>query len=384
MLNGVESAVKRPHVSSKPKKKSALRLSFGPGEIGAGASTEDDGDTTVFTPKKSNLSRLAMERNAERKSLRPSPSTESLTSRPGISEDRPSYSKDYLAELKQSTPSTPKDLGSLQSSEDEMALDVASKFGPFTTLGSGNPAIPTDAEIREKKERRARMAKAPDFLSLDGDDSEEERGQELLIRPKEKYTETRFASDDEDIAEGFDNFTEDGKISLGRKSEREQARKKRLEMEEMIQEAEGVGSDQASDDSEAERNEAYEVAQRRAGTYGQSGLSDAESRRPKTPPRIAPVPELGAVLLKLKTGLQTMEQSKAAKIRKLDELRTEKKDIAQREVWIQAQLKETGERYERLRLEAGTSNEAGGNLATNRGLDSMGTTPLALSDASDG
>jgi hypothetical protein len=385
MHNGVESAVKRPHLSSKPKKKSALRLSFGPGEIGTGASKEDDGDTTVFTPKKSNLSRLAMERNAERKSLRPSSSTESLTSRPGISEDRPSYSKDYLAELKQSTPSTPKDLGSLQTSEDEeMSLDVVSKFGPFTTLGSGNPAIPTDAEIREKKERRARMAKAPDFLSLDGDDSDEERGQELLIRPKEKYAETRFVSDDEDVAEGFDDFTEDGKIALGRKSEREQARKKRLEMKEMILEAEGVGSDQASDDSEAERNEAYEAAQRRAGTYGQSGLSDAESRRPKTPPRIAPVPELGAVLLKLKTGLQTMEQSKAAKLRKLEELRAEKKDIAQREVWIQAQLKETGERYERLRLEAGTPNDAGGTLVPDRGLDSMGTTPLALSDVSDG
>jgi hypothetical protein len=386
MRKGVESVVKRPHLSSKPKKKSALRLSFGPGEVGSEASTDDDGASGIFTPKKSNLSRLAIEKNAERQSLRPSPSTENLTSRSGVSDDRPSYSKDYLAELKQSTPSTPKDLGSLQTSEDdEMSLDIVSKFGPLATLGSGNSAIPTEAEIREKKERRARMAKAPDFLSLDDDDSGDERGRELLIRPKEKYAETRLVPDDEDMAEGFDDFVEDGKISLGRKAEREQARKKRLEMEEMIQEAEGAGSDQGSDDSEVERNEAYEAAQRRAGTYGQTGLSDAESRRPKTPPRIAPVPELSAVLLKLRSGLRTMEQSKAAKARKLEELRAEKKDIAEREVWIQAQLKETGDRYEKLRLESGSGTDANGENLASRGLESIGTTPVtALSDVSDG
>jgi hypothetical protein len=386
MRDVVESVVKRPHLSSKPKKKSALRLSFAPGDVGAEASTDDDGATGVFTPKKSNLSRLAMEKNAERKSLRPSPSSEILTSRSGVSEARPSYSKDYLAELKQSTPSTPKDLGSLQTSEDEdVSLDIASKFGPFTTLGASSSGIPTEAEIKEKKERRARMAKAPDFLALDGDESDDEGGQELLIRPKEKYAESRLVPEDEDMAEGFDDFVEDGRISLGRKAEREQARKKRLEMEEMILEAEGLDSDQASDDSEVERNEAYEAAQRRAGTYGQGGASDAELQRPKTPPRIAPVPELGAVLLKLRNGLNTMEQSKAAKVRKLAELRAEKKDIAEREVYIQAQLKETGERYERLRLESGgVSGINGDNLAVNRGLDSMGTTPItALSDASD-
>ncbi|KAF2435703.1 hypothetical protein EJ08DRAFT_717688 [Tothia fuscella] len=387
-----DSLVKRPAITSKTKKKSALRLSFGPGEGGPDTPAGDDGSSSVFTPKKSNLSRLAMQKHAERKSLRPSLSSESMSMRPGVSEDRPSYSKDYLAELKQSTPSTPKDLGPLRASDDEdlQVVDITSKFGPLAKLGSDNSAIPTEAEIKEKKERRARMAKAPDFLSLEGNESDEEGNRELLIRPKEKYAETRLVREDEDLAEGFEDYVEDGKISLGRKAEREAARKKRIEMEEMILEAEGVGSDQSSDDSEVERNEAYEAAQTRAGTYGQTGISAGNAQRPKTPPRIAPVPELSAVLLKMRSSLLSMEQSKAAKARKLEELRAERKDIAEREVYIQAQLKETGDRYEKFRIEAdalgsnGTEGHTEGrSLFTNRGLDSMGTnTPL--SNASDG
>ncbi|MBE7181771.1 MAG: hypothetical protein INR71_11300, partial [Terriglobus roseus] len=57
--------VKRPGLGSKPRKSSSLRMSFGPSETG------DDG-AGVFTPKKSALSRMAAERNAERAAaLRP-------------------------------------------------------------------------------------------------------------------------------------------------------------------------------------------------------------------------------------------------------------------------------------------------------------------------
>jgi len=102
----IEPVVKRP-ISSKPKKRSSLRLSFGPGDADA-ASGHAEGSPVVFTPKKSNLSRLALDNNAERKSLRKSLPSEQLPFRAGISEDKPSYSKDYLAELRNSTPSTPK------------------------------------------------------------------------------------------------------------------------------------------------------------------------------------------------------------------------------------------------------------------------------------
>jgi hypothetical protein len=344
------------------------------------ASDDDNTDTGVFTPKRSNISRIAITKNAERKSLRPALSSEDLAFRAGNAEDRPSYSKDYLAELKQSTPSTPKS----HLSEDESSkpdLDIASKFGPLATLGSSKSAIPSATEIREKKERRARLAKEQEYISMHPSDSDEER-LELLLRPKGKYPETRLVREDEDVLEGFDEYVEDGRIALGRKAEREEKRRKREEMEAMILDAEGAGSgasNASEDESEAERNEAYEAAQTRAGTYGSKREDGDGVKRPKTPPRITAVPELGAVLLKLRQGLAEMEQAKLVKIRKLEELRVEKKDIQEREVWIQSQLKETGDRYEKLRIEA---EAAGGGTngmekAEERGLESLGTTPLA-------
>lgn len=147
------------------KKKSKLRLSFGPGEVNPDAPSDDDADSAVFTPKKSNLSRTARAKNAERKMLRPALSSENLAFRAGNAVDRPSYSKDYLAQLKQSTPSTPKS----HLSEDDASkkdLDIASKFGPLTTLGANKSAIPSATEIKEKKERRARLAKEQEYISM--------------------------------------------------------------------------------------------------------------------------------------------------------------------------------------------------------------------------
>jgi hypothetical protein len=379
MRNLTEPKSRRPTIP-KSKKKSNLRLSFGPGEVNPDASSEDNADTGVFTPKKSNLSRIAITKNAERKSLRPAISSEDLAFRAGNAEDRPSYSKNYLAELKQSTPSTPKSHLSEDESASTKDLDITSKFGPLATLSANKSAIPSATEIKEKKERRARLAKEQEYISMHPSDSEEER-LDLLLRPKEKYPETRLVREDEDVLEGFDEYVEDGKIALGRKAEREEKRRKRDEMEAMILEAEGAGSggsNASEDDSEVERNEAYEAAQTRAGTYGSRREEGDGVKRPKTPPRITAVPELGAVLLKLRARLVEMEQAKLAKIRKLDELRAEKKDISEREVWIQGQLKETGDRYERLRIEAeavgGGTN--GTEKAQERGLESLGTTPI--------
>ncbi|KAE9977183.1 hypothetical protein EG327_007807 [Venturia inaequalis] len=374
----------RPAIS-KLKKKSKLRLSFGPGEVNPDATSDDaDAESAVFTPKKSNLSRIASAKNAERKSLRPALSSEDLAFRAGNAIDRPSYSKDYLAQLKQSTPSTPKS----HLSEDDASkkdLDIASKFGPLTTLGANKSAIPSATEIKEKKERRARLAKEQEYISMHPSDSEEER-LDLIMQPKEKYPETRLVREDEDILEGFDDFVEDGRIALGRKAEREEKRKKREEMEAMILQAEGAGSDgsiASEDESEVERNEAYEAAQTRAGTYGSKREGGDGIKRPKTPPKVTAVPELGAVLLKLRQGLAEMEQAKLAKIRKLEELKLEKKGILEQEVWIQGQLKETGERYEKLRIEAEAAGAPanGDNGELERGLDHLGTTPLVTTPA---
>jgi len=310
-----------------------------------------------------------------------------------VDEDRPSYSKDYLAELKNSTPSTPKDLTpSAEEEEEARALDITSKFGPTATLTpTPEPfsVIPTEAEIQEKKARRARLAKEQGAYDEDSkeqpwasDDSDDEfranRG-EISLRPKDKYPETRLIHEDEDIAEGFDEYVEDGNIALGRKAERELERRRRAEMAEMINQAERGSDDDGTADSEEERNAAYEAAQTRAGIGRKAAQEkDAGSR---TPPKITPLPDLGEVLQRLQNDVRDKEQRRAMILQKMEELKEEKVRIADRQKYLQEQLQKTGEEYEKLRLEAGMAavpvngNEEG-KFIVNRGLDSMGTTPV--------
>ena len=339
----------------------------------------ETGTAEVFTPKKSNLSRQAMEKNAVRKSLAHSLGSDRLPIRVGDADDRPSYSKDYILELKSSTPSTPKVTESLSAEENEAekAIDVVSKFGHLDEVRD-NALIPTEAEIREKKQRRARLAQEQDFVSLSDDD---ERDQISLL-PRRKKEESRLVREDEDFGEGFDEFVEDGKISLGKKAEREQSRRRRTEMQGMIEDAENVSGDD-SDDSETERNAAYEAAQTRAGTYASTKETNGRVARPKTPPKITPLPSLTATLCLLQVALNNIESQRMQKAKAMDDLRHQKAEVAAREVEIQALLKTAGESYEELRADAGAnvsdgtaSNGGADPLILGRGLESLGNTPI--------
>ncbi|OMP87409.1 hypothetical protein BK809_0007495 [Diplodia seriata] len=245
-------------------------------------------------------------------------------------------------------------------------------------------------------------------MSLDGDEAKErtvyddenaydsddlDRPRDVTIRTtiKEKYPEGRLVREDEDVAEGFDEFVEDGRISLGRKAEREAARKRREEMASMIADAEGGGSgDDGSDDSEDERNAAYVAAQTKAGTYGSRDKNADDPQRPRTPPKISSLPELGGVLARLRASLKEQEEVKAARVRRMEELAREKTDISSQESWIQSQLKIAGEKYEKLRIEAGGAggaatpvNGVDSAAASERGLDSLGGTPAPVGSGED-
>jgi hypothetical protein len=371
------AVVKRPTIG-KAKKRSSLRISFGPdGDSNDG---DESSDAAVITPKKSNLSRIALEKSAQLRARSPLvPETANPTE----------YSKDYIAELRKSTPSTPRDLKpSAEEQEETQALDIASKFGPIASLETSS-AIPTEAEIQEKKARRRRLAQEENALDDEdrawasddqGEDEFRQHRNEISLRPKDKYAERRLVHDDEDIAEGFNDFVEDGKISLGRKSEREAQRRRRAEMAELINHAEGGLGDDGSDDSDEERNTAFAAAQSRAGRYGQK-FEDEEDGT-KTPPRITPLPDLDEVLEGLTIDIQTRKQKKDMILQKLADLKDDKVRIEERKKYLQEQLQKTGEEYEKLRQESGlpaipASSMDGGRLITERGLDSLGTTPLA-------
>ncbi|RAK76435.1 uncharacterized protein BO72DRAFT_469328 [Aspergillus fijiensis CBS 313.89] len=371
--------VKRPS-DFKTKQKSKLRLSFGPGET---SMTDNSGDgedeSEVVMPKRHGLGRRVLEKSAFQRSLTPSGAGNPPSLRVGPEQDRPSYSQDYLKELRESTPSTPKATSTEEEEKKEKTIDVAAKFGEVMKV-SAPAAIPSEAEIREKKARRARLAKEhgslstteKDFISLDvgGDDDDDEWD---LQGRREQAEDTRLVRDDEDFAEGFDEFVEDGRISLGRKAEREQQRRQREEMRELIEDAEALSEE---DDSDVEEKAAYEAKQTRAAM----GNSHRDSiGRPKTPPKVTSLPRLAHSLERLRMNLAVLEKSKAQMVDRMEELRKEKADIAVREVEIQVLIKEAGDTYEKLKQEAEASSGVEGNqsaaddFANSRGLEGLGT-----------
>ena len=365
--------IKRPVF--KPRKSTSSRKSLGPTSV----DDEEDSAESVVTPKRSGLSRVAIQRNASKRSSllasqlpRRSPEEND--------DDRPSYSADALRELKDSTPATPKDLGTVEDvAIGTQALDLSSKFGAslarYDQSSGQSSAIPSATEIAEKKARRARLAKeeAAEYISLDPDDPNldddedldenvmrNERGQ-LVLKPKtDKYglSESRLVHEDEDIMENFDDFTEDGKISLGRKAEAEAAKKRKQDMAAQIAEAEGA-SDDDSDDSERARTDAFVANQTRHGTYTQtSAETEATNQRPKTPPIITPLPTLDSVVERLRAQLAEMQTSRMQKLQEMESLQREKVHLAEQEVRIQSALKETAEKFAALRKEKGLDAEA--------------------------
>lgn len=374
LTNKAEPVVRKP--VSKSKRKSKLNLSFGVGGTSMTDDVSDEGEVVI--PKKTGIRRNVLDRASNR---RPLNSSETLPVRVGRDDDRPSYSKDYLQELRNSTPSTPKNV-SRPDTEDEKdkALDIAGKFGEVAKYTRPS-AIPSEAEIREKKERRSRLAKEQEYISLN-DTGIEDDEDEWSLSKKPLETDTRLVRDDEDFAEGFDEYVEDGRIAMGKRAEIEQKRRHRANMKELINDAEDLSDE---DDSETERRAAYESAQTRAGMDGLKRDTEEPVTRPKTPPKITSLPTLASKLAGLRMNVVEMENNKTQLVNRLEELRKEKVEISERETEIQNLLKEAGEKYEKLRAEAGQTATTeklitGNEVGADRGLDNLATMSLPAPD----
>lgn len=376
----MRAEIKRPLF--KPRKSTSSRKSLGLTPLDH--DEEEDSAESVVTPKRAGLSRVAIQRNASKRSSllasqlpRRSPGEED-------DDDRPKYSADALLELRDSTPATPKEFGTVEDvAAGTQALDLSAKFGAslarYDHLSGQSSAIPSATEIAEKKARRARLAREeaaeyisldPDDPNLDDDDDEDldenvmrnERGQ-LVLKPKEdKYglSESRLVHEDEDIMENFDEFTEDGKISLGKKAEAEAARKRKQDMAAQIAEAEGASDAEDSDDSERARTDAFVANQTRHGIYNNphstttpAAALDLTAHRPKTPPIITPLPTVTIVAQRLEAQLASMQAARTQKLQEMRRLQREKIDLAEQEVRIQQALKETAEKFSHLRKEKG-------------------------------
>jgi predicted nucleic acid-binding Zn-ribbon protein len=92
------------------------------------------------------------------------------------------------------------------------------------------------------------------------------------------------------------------------------------------------------------------------------------------------------MLESLQIEVRTKQQRKDTILNKLQELKDDKVRIEERKKFLQEQLQKTGEEYEKLRVESGLPAlpaNGDGRLITERGLDSLGTTPLAGRSSED-
>jgi hypothetical protein len=367
-----------------------------------------------FTPKKP-LGQRLLEKNALRRTSSLQSLTGSLPVRFGGEEERPKYSKEYLEELQSSTPNTPQNLASggeemeLDESELEGAVVVQSTDVAAPSTPSAAAHILTEAEIRERKERRARLAHEAEFISLEdgSDDEETERGQggRMSVNFPTKKKESRLIAEDEDLGEGYDEFVSDGGLALGKKAEREAAKRHRQEMAELIQAAE-EGSEAETDDSEAERRAAYEAAQRRAGMDGlhrphdPDGMDmDGAMTGPDAIPRMKPLPKMNEVLQRMRDIVQGLEDQVTKKRARIEDLEKEKEEILAREKEVQEILNQAGAKYQALVASAGgqagdiekmVSGQSplrppppgmtGDFQPVERGLESFGATPTRRDD----
>lgn len=329
------------------KKNISSRLSFQVGDLLTGDEAEALEDKINTLPIKTALK----PRDIGRNQVHGIPTNQSLPRQPGNDDEgRQCYSKEYLNELKNLTPVAPKDLCSNHTlTEHKDEIFTAGTDEQMAVMAHNIPAIiPSQAEIQEKKDRRARLAIEKDFISLEPQTGEMDQ---VIFKKREKKAESRLVREDEDFGEGFDEFVEDGRIALGKDQERQARRRQLKEMAELIEQAE-CSSDETSDDSEVERCTAYERAQTRAGMDGLHKPDFDEDRSTTQIPRITPLPIFSECFERLKNKIQSTETGLSELRKKLQDSEQEQREITAREVEVQGLLKQAGERFTALTTSA--------------------------------
>lgn len=199
----------------------------------------------------------------------------------------------------------------------------------------------------------------------------------LILRPKDKYgvAESRLVREDEDVMEGFDEFTGDtgARVRMDESTRGGERERRKTEMAERIAAAEAEEGSEEGGESERERNEAFEAAQTRRGNFaGSREDEDGEGARPRTPPKIAPLPSLDGVIARLRAQLAEMQTARMERVGEMEALAREKVRIGEEEVRIQRALRETGEKFEALRREKGIASGApGSGVVTKEGTPAL-------------
>lgn len=245
---------------------------------------------------------------------------------------RPVYTKEYLSQLRESTPSTPRDVSRYLSDDSLESADSA----PNQTA---RPAeILDEAVVRALKERRRARARGEDYLSLNDDnDDTKRRGRD---------------SDDEDIYRDF----VDEPVRLQKNMEAAQQKHKKEQIQEALYHSDSEAMSEV-DNNEWENQQIAKVQP--------TLVKSAKRNIHAMPTEIPPVPTYAAALVRLKEKLDTMKSRRTELLQIMEQLDKESEEIKERENAVQESLTKAGKEYEMLREEFRGSG-------ANRGLDEVG------------
>jgi hypothetical protein len=331
---------------SQPSKKSRLKLSFDAEDVlsfNIGNNMKEATEQEAFVPERSELSKkLANEKSTELKGRKfklklyvinlhvKLTHRDSLptASSADIPPSRSVYTRDYLTQLRNSTPSIPKDL-SLYLSDDS----------PISDATPAQPTLPPteildEAIVRALKERRHDRSR--DYLSLDQNNA----------------TKPAKADSDE---ETYHTYVEEP-VRLQKNMEVAQKKYKH----DQIQEALYKSDSDAMSSVDGDEWENQQIAKAHP-TLVRKGRRDVHS----IPDVIPPIPTLDSVMKRMRGQLAEMKAKRTEMAEMLIQLEMEREEVNNREEAIQEKLEKVGKEYEELREDFTASG-------ANRRLDEIG------------
>ncbi|KAK9240579.1 nineteen complex-related protein 2-domain-containing protein [Lipomyces kononenkoae] len=272
----------------------------------------------------------------------------------------PMYSKAYLDELRDSTPTTPAEYtNSGMNADEEGDLDMLddSRYTVDTAEGDDVSAIPDEALINHLIERRHKKAESfrkDEFISLDDEADNDEAQSDMdgvEMDDKHEHERTSRLQREDDVLENeYEMLAEgsDGRIPLSATQEAAQKMQRRRDIEEMINDREDeegqvgeeygyIGENDSGSDS------GWEQAQIRKGAFGSRAFStkQAEVRGNGIPKQsgtrqpsfrvLQQLPDLESVIKRLTVILDGMREERDSHLKLLEELNTQKEEIEARE-----------------------------------------------------
>ncbi|KAG5518932.1 hypothetical protein PMAC_002463 [Pneumocystis sp. 'macacae'] len=360
----LDSNSKLTKTNLKKKENKGLRLSFGP--------EEGDQEHETFVPKKSLLNQQYQRKKPQIDSpFQYEHAYVNITSFfnkanrfnmpksvENISSVTPKYNSEYLSELRSSTPSTPKEFCNIY--KETINMNDLSITENISHCFDKVPEILNEGIVKALKERRMEKIKQSKlsscYISLEDDNQ---------VVLSSQTNESRLQREDDLLDDGIEEFKEylDDRIILNKDLEKTQARKRRIEMKDAIEEVEEI--DVEEEFSSEENSRIWEQTQIRKGVYGSNFINTDLTSQKKYQPIITQIPKFENSINRLKNKLFSMKSNRDTMLSEIKTLILEKEEIFKREVNVKESLEKTSQDYYNLQIKTSQVN------SPIRGLDSI-------------